>query len=449
MTISASDREKLNDFKLMFKQLINLNNDQNIDEVIEALFLNIEKYYLEFGDSIKSIPVRFEPYKFHILQPINGRYSLLDFLINRAFSNIDDINAYADQNGFDNAKFLLINPHRYDEYVGKYDFDFLEKQKLKSKLHETGHALQALDVVNDGNIHQRNVSNYKVVPLVQKVRFINRKLGHKYPNLLKEYMLNGVEQTSKSEYFSVPFNNNSLCSEGLDEMYAILFSGLYDEINKFDYVEIMPEKVYSTAPNHFNGYAPFCRFFYYLRCLSSKESLFMSTFLASEKALEEFASKNEKLINYWWNYEDLKSVREKVNSFNEARKKYNSPLFLTDTAKDKLSLLLYFSSYSYVYNSSNIEDHCLDAQIALDWIFFRAFEQKYMSNNYNYDEFLQQLQIAYNSSMMVLDDDGKSFRPSKVKEGYKYLIQHLLKKHNNIKMANEMNANGEAKHRKK
>ena len=166
MTISNSDREKLNDFKLMFKQLINLNNDKNIDEVIEALFFNIEKYYLEFGDSIKSIPVRFEPYKFHILQPADGRYSLLDFLINRAFSNIYEIKYHNDikENNneniccyYQNDKSLEFN---FDKYIkdfeeNNYEVNYsLKEFQLLIMLHETGHSLQELDVMNDKRIHE-------------------------------------------------------------------------------------------------------------------------------------------------------------------------------------------------------------------------------------------------------------------------------------------------------
>ena len=71
-----------------------------------------------------------------------------------------------------------------------------------------------------------------------------------------------------------------------------------------------------------------------------------------------------------------------------------------------------------------------------------------MSNNYNYDEFLKQLLIAYNSSIIFLDRNGKNYRPSSVREGYKYLIQHLIKKHGNIKMTNDTNSISES-HRKR
>ena len=224
-------------------------------------------------------------------------------------------------------------------------------------------------------------------------------------------------------------------------MYEFLFSGLYDVVNKFNHFEIMSGKAFSVPTTYIDYYDPVmfysCRFFYYLRFLCSKESFFRSTFLGSNKVLEEFASKYGNLIDYWWNREELKSLREK----NKLR---NNKEWSLDS-ETKLELLLDDAIRSRGFN---VNDCHLNAQNALDWIFFKAFEQKFMSNNYNYDEFLKQLLIAYNSSIIFLDRNGKNYRPSSVREGYMYLIQHLIKKHGNIKMTNDTNYIGES-HRKR
>ena len=443
MTISASDREKLNDFKLMFKQLINLNNDQNIDEVIEALFLNIEKYYLEFGDSIKSIPVRFEPYKFHILQPINSRYSLLDFLINRAFSNIYEIKYHNDikENNneniccyYQNDKSLEFN---FDKYIkdfeeNNYEVNYsLKEFQLLIMLHETGHSLQELDVMNDKRIHEPVDTNLN---LFQKVRFINNKLGYKYPNLLREKSLIGVEARDISdsifkfvECTKGPFCDNSNLLEGLNQMFALLFSGLYDDDKNFVLRDIdKDEGYYIMAPDFKLEYSKFTRFYYYLRCLCSKESLFMTTFLAGDVVLKEFASQYGSIIDYWWNHEACCDIRKIVEDTNESNKKHNIELLPVNTSEGKLKILLEYAAKYVVDNKNENKNLFVDAQSILDWIFFKAFEQRAMSNNYNYDEFLKQLRVAYNSQIVVLEIGRRGLRPSKPKQEYEKLIKKLL-----------------------
>lgn len=438
MTISNSDREKLNDFKLMFKQLINLNNDQNIDEVIEALFFNIEKYYLEFGDSIKSIPVRFEPYKFHILQPVDGRYSLLDFLINRAFSNICEIEFHSskiDPNEYSNDKSIRLNFEEFIKSFNDDEFDVnygLKEAELLLMLHETGHALQALDTKDDNRIHEH--VNKQILSLLQKVTFINRKLGHKYSNILKESSINRVETLNTivaTWMFKCPLkhpfcDNSNLC-EGLNEMYATLFSGLYDDDKNFVLRDIdKDEGYYVMAPDFQIEYSKFTRFYYYLRCLCSKESLFMTTFLAGDVVLKEFASQYGSIIDYWWNHEACCDIRKIVEDTNESNKKHNIELLPVNTSEGKLKILLEYAAKYVVDNKNENKNLFVDAQSILDWIFFKAFEQRAMSNNYNYDEFLKQLRVAYNSQIVVLEIGRRGLRPSKPKQEYEKLIQKLL-----------------------
>jgi len=79
-----------------------------------------------------------------------------------------------------------------------------------------------------------------------------------------------------------------------------------------------------------------------------------------------------------------------------------------------------------VDNKNENKNLFVDAQSILDWIFFKAFEQRAMSNNYNYDEFLKQLRVAYNSQIVVLEIGRRGLRPSKPKQEYEKLIQKLL-----------------------
>ena len=147
--ISIEDQKKIYDFREAYRKIMNKDKDERINEVIDGIFYNVECNYRNYQTYVKYVSVEQEPYQYHILQPIDGRYSLLDFLINRAITNIDAIEL-GGQNGYTNHKMLMINTLRYDGFIGKYSEGFIKKSKLKSILHESGHAIYAKDFFNDG-----------------------------------------------------------------------------------------------------------------------------------------------------------------------------------------------------------------------------------------------------------------------------------------------------------
>lgn len=105
--ISKEDKIKIEDFKNIFRMTVNFNNDELINKVVDDLFKNVECIYEEYKDEISYVPVEQETYKYHILQPVNGKYSLLDFLLNRAISNIDRI-YITDENSYSTDKLINI-----------------------------------------------------------------------------------------------------------------------------------------------------------------------------------------------------------------------------------------------------------------------------------------------------------------------------------------------------
>ena len=103
--IPYNDKIKINDFREAYRKIMNPNNSKDINEIIDALFYNVERNYEEYCSTVPYVSANREQYNFHILKPVNGRYSLLDFLLNRAISNIDCINP-CDENAYDHTKVL-------------------------------------------------------------------------------------------------------------------------------------------------------------------------------------------------------------------------------------------------------------------------------------------------------------------------------------------------------
>ena len=415
--LTDQELEKIEDFKNLAQKFYNHNNNQVRTNTINALFENIKKYYLEYKDEVADIPIQTESYKYHLLQPQNGKYELLDFLINRAISNIENIDI-GEENAYDHAKILQINPNRYNEYIDKIEPEIIQKMKKKSLFHETNHALQALDIINDDDIHNGRIQS---ISLAEKIAYANQTLRKKYPNLLKPTSIKNKKTKQLSDYFATPFSLGAFYSEGTAEMYATLFSGLYEK-NMSYYPTKIYENVYIITPNYLNGYAPFCRFFYYLRNLVSKESMFSSVFLGSQKALIEFSLENSAEINKVFNKST--SIKQHLETINKNREKNQIEKIQTDTPAQKMNALFHLASYGFMYSTPSKET--LEAQESLDKIFLEAYKKKIATSNYNIDEMLNQLQVAYLSSMITLSNDKSKWYSSEVKEEYKKLIKQLI-----------------------
>lgn len=79
-----------------------LNKDETINNInglekdmnssLEDLLVNVIKYvYEEYSEEIKYVPVKFDTYDKYIFKPINGAYSLEDFLLNRLLRSVESI----------------------------------------------------------------------------------------------------------------------------------------------------------------------------------------------------------------------------------------------------------------------------------------------------------------------------------------------------------------------
>ena len=56
MVFSQKDQEKINDFRSITRVFLNSENNPEKEKVIDAIFLNIEKYYEEFKEAVPFIP---------------------------------------------------------------------------------------------------------------------------------------------------------------------------------------------------------------------------------------------------------------------------------------------------------------------------------------------------------------------------------------------------------
>lgn len=417
-TINQSEQEKLKDFKKLYSFFVNPNQEPILESVVDALFLNVEKFYLEFKDDVPYVSVKDEQYPFHLLQPKDGKYQLLDFLINRAITNAERI-VIGKENCFDASKVVEIDADRYKRYENSHPKQFIDKQKLKSKLHETSHALKGIDYVNDGCIHLSK-ANLGKGALQKRIITAQNALGRKYLNLLKLNKVNNAKEKFSSEYLASSFND-TICSEGSTEMYAVLFSGLISETANVGMTKVGNGK-YVICPNKFNGYSPFQRFFYHLRNNVSKEAMFSSLFLGTQAALVEFAQNNAKEIEIAW--EQSSGIKKHIEKMNTFRRQNQITEIPTDTPVDKLKALLLQASYDFIY-SKNIKSTTEESQEILDKLFLSSYKKKISTSSYTPEEMKNQLGIAFNLSVVQYDPITKLSISPPVRKEYLELYKKM------------------------
>ncbi len=417
-TLTQSEEEKISDFKKLYSSFVNPSQDPALESVVDALFLNVEKFYLEFKDEVPYVSTQDEQYPFHLLQPQDGKYQLLDFLINRAITNAERIVLGTD-NCFDASKVVEINVDRYKKYESNHPKQFIDKQKLKSKLHETSHAIKGIDYVNDGCIHPAR-KNFGKGVLQKRVIAAQNALGRKYPNILTLDKVNSAKERFSSAYLASSFND-TICSEGSTEMYAVLFSGLIPETVNAGVVNVGNGK-YVIVPNKFNGYSPFQRFFYHLRNNVSKEAMFSSLFLGTQAALIEFAQNNAEDIENSWEQSSI--IKQHIEEMNAFRRQNNISEVPTDTSADKLWSLFQQASYDFIY-SKNIKRSTEEAQEILDSLFLSAYKKKISTSSYDPEEMKNHVGIAFNLSVVGYDPITRSYISPPIREEYRELYEKM------------------------
>ena len=404
--ISYNDKIKINDFREAYKKIMNPHNNKYLNETIDALFYNVECNYEEYCATVPYVSANQEQYPFHILKPVNGQYSLLDFLLNRAISNVDCIYP-CDENAYDHAKILLINTQRYEKERPKYSEDFINKQYHKSKLHETGHALHIWDTTKDNSIHSRDsyfeYSNF--VGFKQKLQGFEKHLCFKYPNMLHSFEIANTPQTAHSTINqSYPFASHNI-DESATEYFATKYSGLYKDTSTFDAVSVNAKNKFLmlAVPNHFNGYAHSSHFIYHLENLVSKSAMFESMFFENDIALREFSNKCASQIEKIWSR--------------------NSYLKLLPDFKDSFSKFNYLFQTACNHNSNNaskqVQSQTMLAHQLLDWIFLSSYHQEFTKGNISVEQMMEIAKLSYSFSPVIYDSEKKEHTFTPIKLWYK------------------------------
>ena len=406
--MSFEDAMKIEEFKRAYKMAMNPNNVDSINNVIDALFENVAFNYIEYRKQVPFVSANKESYKFHILQPVNGRYSLLDFLINRAFSNVDGI-GFTKGNSFSTfCRYLCIDSKRYEGYQDKYPSGRIQSLYEKSMLHETGHALHGWDDHEDGKIHTyvddgySNSEKFRNEPaqnaiLTQKIE-VAEKLGlyAKYKNMLRLEDIRDIPQRIRFSLNSESFSHN-IVNEAATEYFASKYSGLFDDIENYEYIDWGTYRM--KVPSSTNGYQHSIRFIYHLENLVSKKSMFNSLFFADDEALEEFSQKYGHIVERVW--------------------ERNSHIFPKDKSStySKVSRLFCYACLHESKDESQATNRLI-AQMTLDTIFYETYKEEFEKGYIPKSKMMEIIEYSHELSQEVWNQSEQKWEDTKIRKAY-------------------------------
>ncbi len=151
--LTEQEKSKINDFMNIYRSYLNPNHNEEIDEIIDYIIDSLIKVYLDYKKIVPFISIDDDNYNYYILKPVDGKYSLLDYLINTVIQNLDSIELTKDKmvcNYNLLKKKMLINrnymrtthPSVFDSMKIKIDKEELLKLFYKNLIyHEIGHML--------------------------------------------------------------------------------------------------------------------------------------------------------------------------------------------------------------------------------------------------------------------------------------------------------------------
>ncbi len=151
--LTDQEKSKIKDFMDIYRNYLNPNQNDEIDTIIDYIIDSLIRVYLEYKNVIPFVSVEDDNYGYYIIKPVDGKYSLLDYLINTVIQNLDSILLVEDRmccnynllkkKMFINRKNVMsLNPSVFDTMKGTIDRKrYLELYYKKTLYHEIGHML--------------------------------------------------------------------------------------------------------------------------------------------------------------------------------------------------------------------------------------------------------------------------------------------------------------------
>lgn len=345
--LNEEERTKIEEFMSIFREYLNPKHLDEINEVIDYMIDELVKVYLDYKDVVPSISVEDDVYSFYIIKPKNGKYSLLDYLINTVIQNLDSIefvqgNVHSNYNML-KKKIIICKSNIMSVHDSVFDTnrknlnkeEYLKLFFKNALYHEIGHMLHyKIDEVLDNTVYvpadYLSLSSFPPLKRFMSKRAKEEELARRkkivkeqardriryrvsiYECLKSKYDILSVDEVDnaniavenkKIRYEEIcipPFLYINPVDEAFTECDAQMYSGLFEneifennengELECF-YLPLDDEHILMTySPTHYAFSASIG--FAIKRCVS-KESYFRTVFLRKNDLFLEFLGNYE------------------------------------------------------------------------------------------------------------------------------------------------------------
>lgn len=312
------NKVKVNDFVNAYSKALELdNNTKNI--LIELMENIITKYEKE----IDYIPVSLDDSQVYLIKPINGKYSVEDFFLNRLMRNVwsySEINENTIKEGFVDehtkgcydASFNEVNINKiklsnqlekYKQYLGVNYLSMKSSAEKKVIMHEFEHGLQTrFD-------NQLNVTNRSVYKSISDELL---KLG-KYNDILNSYEILPKSLSDRNNYLSTGVYYSSYSDSLGIKTYKNVdgYDNLNEILNETESLEMSNQILYLNAILEDGNYYPFINpessnsaitnYGYLIKILLGEQKTFEAMYLNPQILFETFNNKYTDIFQTLYN----------------------------------------------------------------------------------------------------------------------------------------------------
>lgn len=337
------NKERINDFIDVWADSINLKDKQYIDLVKEDIIKRCRMY----EKVCPEVTVDEDKCNQYIIKPVNGKYSLDDFLLNRLLNGIREFDCrgsseddnWADYNWYKRKLSADINliTTEVEKVQNKYNILVGKQKDIANKTidHEIGHCLKTT-FDNGYNAHIaplnerytiliNNLQSYKNGTYKDSINNVQDIKNQHYSNMTKigikkkghyTYNLEAMDETL-NEVEALGLNNNEI-----EDIWP-LSDNEGKSTNSGNYVNIYN---LMSAYKHSTGYGKI------LKSLLGEKESFIAEYINPEKVFLEFDKEYAEIANKTFNL-DGKNITASISISNEFKKlndmrSYNEDIML-------------------------------------------------------------------------------------------------------------------------
>lgn len=317
------NKEKISDFIEVWAQAIGLT-DTNIINFIKS---DIAKRCTMYEKEIPSISIKDDKCAAYIIKPVNGQYSLEDFLLNRLMLGLREANfgealegnsgEYTPYNKTLNVNIGMLNTRISEKATRHPGLNGKNTQIIKKTIeHEIGHCLKT--TFADGYKAPRGIGREQDAIYENLIKYLSSLKNGKYASQIKtigELSHEGQSDHIKTGVRDAKNNYNrdyriEWIDELLNETEALELTNSNDVHERWPLQDANGRNSvsgnYANVYNYISGYSTFTGYGSILKSLLGKKDAFHAEYISSTEIFKKFDEEYAEIVQEVWGLDPKK-----------------------------------------------------------------------------------------------------------------------------------------------